>query len=109
MNNLNTISHVEQNEIALAEHAAKDLIAIGEALSGLLNLHLGGVVLGMSATQYLEALQSLVAAAGKTAMKNTPIEEAAETFSGGSIDQIRTVSAYQPVTTTSTYLQGSNK
>ena len=72
MDNLNTISHVEQNEIALAEQAAKDLIAIGEALSGLLGLRQGGVVVGMSATQYLDALRSLVAAGNNaTQLKRT--------------------------------------
>ena len=63
MSNLNTLNPAEQTDIALAEQAAKDLIASGEALSGLLGLHQGGVVVGMSATQYLDALRSLVAAA----------------------------------------------
>ena len=79
MSNLNTINPTEQTDIALAEQAAKDLISIGEALSGLLGLHQGSVVVGMSATQYLDALRSLVAAADNNAVYTGRISEMSNT------------------------------
>lgn len=62
MSNINTFATAQQaNEVALLERAAADVIAIANALDGLLKLRQGATIVGLPADQYIVTLRNLIA------------------------------------------------